>query len=92
MVKNMVKLNDLSLTELEEKFVVIRNIECDYVLGLMDKESAQKVFGEVDDCFPLSPDSLVDEEIWDCIADNKKVSQDKVRRNIYENMDLNGDE
>ena len=40
MVINMVKLSDLSLTELEEKFVVIRNIECDYVLGLMEVESA----------------------------------------------------
>lgn len=86
----MTKLNEFSLTELEEKFVVIRNIECDYVLGLMDTETAKEVFGEVKDCFPLSADSLVDEEIWDCIEDNKVVSKDKVRRNIYENMDLDG--
>jgi hypothetical protein len=87
----MGELNNLSLTELEEKFVVIRNIECDYVLGLMDNKSAQEVFGEVKDCFPLSADSLVDEEIWECIKDNKVVSKDKVRRNFYENMDLGVD-
>jgi hypothetical protein len=84
----MAELNKLSLNELEEKFVVIRNIECCYVLGLMDNDSAEEVFGEVEDCFPLSADSLVDEEVWNCIEDNVIVSKDKVRRNIYENMNF----
>ena len=80
------KLSELSLDELNENYVVIINIECGYDLGFMDHETAEKIFGEYDSPFPLDFEPVIPPEREDMIAENKVVSVDKVKRNIYEEV------
>ncbi len=89
---NKKKLSDLSLDELDDEYFLIRNIECDYILGFMTNEDAMEVFDEVEDPFPLSADSIIDYNVRDAIEGNCIVGKDKVRRHIYENMDVGEDE
>ena len=90
-MKSNKQLSDLSLDELYENYFLIRNIECDYIIGFMTNEDAIEVFGEVEDPFPLSADSIIDYDVRDAIDSNCVVGKDKIRRNIYENMDFEGD-
>ena len=80
------KLEDYTLDELNEKYVVIVNIECGYELGFMEQEKAEEIFGQYKESFPLCYEPVISEERQFMIDDNKIVSTDKLKRNIYEEV------
>ena len=84
-------LSSYSLDELDKNFVVVRNIECGYVLGLLPVKDADELFKTVEDSFPLDTESIISEEVQDCIDEDRVLSKDSVFENIYENMDLDGE-
>ena len=80
------KLEDYTLDELNEQFVVISNVECGYELGFMEVEKANEIFEQYKESFPLEYEPLVSEERQLMIQENKIVSEDKLKRNIYEEV------
>lgn len=82
----MKKLDEYTLDELNEKYVVIVNVECGYELGFMEVDKANEIFGQYKESFPLEFEPLVSEERQFMIDDNKIVSEEKLKRNIYEEL------
>ena len=80
------KLSDYTLDELQEEYVVIVNVKCDYELGLMKQEDADEIFNKYKETFPLEYEPLVSEDRQYMIDENKIVSKDKLKRNIYEEV------
>ena len=80
------ELSEMSLDEINENYVVMVNIECDYILGFMEVDKANEIFSQYKDPFPLAFEPLIDERRQDKIDDNCILSEDKVRRNIYEEV------
>ena len=82
----MTKLSEYTLDELNEKYVDIVNVECDYELGFMEHEKAEQIFSNYKESFPLEYQPLISIERQDMIEENRIVSEDKLKRNIYEEV------
>ena len=72
---------------IENEFVFAINLECDRIIGLVDKETANEICGSYDDIFPVCFEHLISPDKMDCIMSNKIASKDKIIEHIHEEWD-----
>ena len=82
------KLSDYSINYLNENYVIVHNIECDYTLGIIDSDTAKTIAEQYEDLFPLSFEPIIPFQTEEAIENNKELTEDKVKEHIYEELGL----